>query len=263
MMQEARTLVTLEKTLGKYEVAVTICSDGDVIDFVERGNPGIILIDTLGHSKSVGEAMTDFLQKSIASGWGREGNAEEEFVYLGTTLASLRHGKKKEDSYEWHDSVSGIYCQLRQEAVYITSTGGITEPLLRKQKKDQWKQLRREAEYLSLPLNCPGKLDDEYLIGRSPMHKVILENEDILFLSSDGLLHNLAISLSKEKKFSIFSHHCLELAELAIRSQLDNFNTADAKTIRDAINDSLNQYFLPKDRGDDDVTFAVIKKILT
>ncbi len=251
-LTETRKLVNLEKTLGQYSVAATLCSYGDVLDFVESENPGVVLVDTLGHSKSKGKAMQDFLQREIASGWGREGSAEEAFVNLSVKLASLRQGKKKGESENWYDSVSGLYCQLRPEAVYLVSAGVLGYSLWRKSDS---------KEYQSFPFNFFGSLDDLSLGKNSPMHEIVLGNDDVLFLSSDGLGHNLARSFSKEAWFSAFSLHSLQLANLAIQCQLDNFHDRDtAGDIRDCLNENLSRYFLPKGREYDDVTFVVIKK---
>ncbi|MDP3734505.1 MAG: hypothetical protein Q8R37_04710 [Nanoarchaeota archaeon] len=58
---DERQLVTFDRRLGQYDVAVALCSYCDVLDFVvDEKKQGIVLIDTCGHSKEFGQQMAAF-----------------------------------------------------------------------------------------------------------------------------------------------------------------------------------------------------------
>ncbi|MEK6969965.1 MAG: hypothetical protein AABW48_06060 [Nanoarchaeota archaeon] len=248
---DARRLIIFEKELGLYSAAGAICSYGDVIDFVEGEKQGVVIADTCGHLESCGQKMAQFLRQEIKTGWGIEGDAEQNLEKLGQKLFDLRGGKNRPYSDEWYDWVSASYTQFSKEKISLAMGGGLGETLI----------LREDCSLESIRMRG-GVIDEDYLEGHDPVYETTLQETEVMLLQSDGLLGNIYKNYWKHK---LKDKNEFELKEVIgynkghLVSILAENRDCSPSVIRDALVSRLSQYFGPLFIRDDDVTFVVVK----
>ena len=254
-LTDNRELKRFDLTLGNYSVSGAICSYGDVIDFVDDLKQGVVLVDTCGHHEEVGKNMAAFLRKEIKNNWGVAGDAADNLEKLGRKLAVMRDPTiPYYKSDEWFDFVSAEYAQFDGDNISLSMGGGLGETLI----------LRNNGQ-LESTLMYGGTIDLHYLEIHEPAYATTLAKNEVMLLQSDGLLGNIEKNVyrsfpeskTKEMDYGEFIRYMKGWLVSTIADKIQE----PAGIIRERIIDQYSSYFLPKSLRDDDVTFAVIKKI--
>jgi len=243
---ENRKLVTFEKILGQYSIAGALCSNADVVDFVDDIKQGVLVIDTCGHNLEDGNEMRKFTRRMIEGGWGIEDNAEEELTKLGSELLSLRKPDDEGFNDEWYTCVAASYTQFDNDLVTIAMGGWLNNIYLLNSDE-------------TLTINHMDRvIDGDYQEKHNPAYETRLSKDDILFLQTDGFLDNMRSIISKEgMEWDVAS----ETADKLLIDMLKEYRTEPVNIIRDAFVSSLEKYFLPQNNRDDDATFVIVKQI--
>ncbi|MFH1455927.1 MAG: hypothetical protein ABIF40_03180 [archaeon] len=246
MESENRNLITFEKILGQYSIAGALCSNADVVDFVDDTKQGILVVDTCGHNIEDGNEMRNFVRRTIEGGWGIEGNAEQELKKLGQMFNSLRKPGESQFVDKWYTCVSASYTQFDNDLITIAMGGALGKTYI----------LRLDE---TLIINHMDRvIDYDYQKKHKPAYETRLENDDILFLQTDGFLDNI---IKKSLKKGIEWEVADETANKLLDDLLREFQKEPVNVIRNALVNSLKQYFLPLSNRDDDTTFVIVKYI--
>lgn len=247
---DTRELLTFEKKLGMYDLAGAIYSDGDVIDFVDGVNPGIIIADTCGHKKEFGDKAREFLQKEIRTGWGSQYDIKTEILELGRKLMITGTGKPSlegrfNEREEWWDCIACSYAQFTDEGIYLTGIHNL---------------IARENGTVETPWSILGPYHFDDPGEREPV-RTVLSHGDIMLIASDGLENNIRI-ISYLKG----ENHEQDTFETKLGRILNQNKTKEISSIRDILISQLKYYFMSgmikciDQMIYDDVTFVLVKK---
>ncbi|MFC1741166.1 hypothetical protein ACFL3V_01375 [Nanoarchaeota archaeon] len=258
--EDVRKLVLFERMLGDYLAAGAIYSYGDAFGFFDGKAKGVVIADTCGHNKKMGDAMQGFLDDVIRAGWGCSGDAAHEVLDLGPRLVLAGTGKpelEKKISHldydaEWWSCLAVHYMSLRGDDVQLSGIGSYV-----------FRQDMGFERYVTTlcPFHYLEEPSNEFEEMRRPV-KTSLGEGDFVLLASDGLEHNIGTSLYRGGNDSSLE----SVQELLVGSVLCNHEKS-AVGIRDALVYELSRYFVPQEgeedplRYFDDVTFVVVKKV--
>ena len=198
-----------------------------IVDGTDSSEKGIFLSDTTGHNIKPAQALISFLNKTIKSGWGLNGNSESEILSLSNMIKEQAH---KEE----YGGICFLYGQFRTEGISIVN-GGLPIPIM----------VRKDGSVQQIDLS--GLYLDSFEIFHKPPYESKLDDGDILFLRTDGVDEGLTKAVGKNK-----GHENLE-------EVLRNHRNSSALGVREAILSELGEYLLPNSKADDDVTLVVVK----
>jgi hypothetical protein len=240
MKDETRKLNLFDKTLGDYSVAGAICSYGDVIEFVDDDPKGIILIDTMRHYESSGKIMSFFLSRMKSLAFFQHDDPRDNLLDL---THALQAAQKHYPNYHliWSRCVSGMYINLGEDIKF--SIGGDLGDLLYLGETPQI----FDRETYTIDIATEDTLH---------LHSLNLSSEDVFFIQSDGLAHNVGLHNFRQQNEV---KNWYDYANNLIKEFVNEHKQNSASDLRDKLVEEFD-YAFPKDDAYDDVTFAVIKK---
>ena len=242
-IKDERKLLVHQLELGDYDIAFSLYSFGDVIEFVQHPKQGVILIDTCGHQNDFGKQMQSFLKQQIKSGWGSKGDAREELTDLGRKLADVNGPAKLCEGDDWCDGASGLYVQLNKTNISFSSNGGMGQSFIFRNNKKEC--LDMYGTYL----------DDLHQHEKGALLPVYTSNlglDDVLLLQSDGINGNMMAS--------IHYGHSNESSRTDFIDTLMNVRKKEPFEIVNYANHALRNVIKNIDLCYDDMSFVVIKK---
>ncbi|MDP3734506.1 MAG: hypothetical protein Q8R37_04715 [Nanoarchaeota archaeon] len=141
---------------------------------------------------------------------------------------------------------------MSEENVSLSMGGGLGHTFL----------LRNNGQQDKIVMKC-GTLDDKFLQHAEPAYETEVQDNDLIFLQSDGLFSNTARSLDYDyqREKCAAPDDYLECVESMIMDCFAGNHDQSASFLRDKVITKLSRYFLPRaDLYYDDVTFVVVKK---
>lgn len=230
--EDGRVLETNEFMFGDYEIAYALCSNGDVIEnFYDKNVLSVLLADTMGHDKEIGDDFKRYLSLKRKFGWGTGHDAERELSSLS------RNFPRNEVGYEttpWNPYASFVKINRDSGLVQIANAG-LEKPIYRDSKGN--------IETLDLF----GNLEFYNRTDHSPTYKTEMKSGEMIILQSDGIKENM------EEFHGMNSNEYLH-------KMLKYSNSASDLVSKIVDQDSLGRYCLPKDDSYDDISVLVVRK---
>ncbi len=232
---DGRRLEQTDFGFGDYDISYVQCSHGDVIrGFYDGKRLSVLLADTLGHDKEIGDGFATFLDAKRKDGWGVGSDPEAELSKLSASLE--RDDATYLPTSKWHPVGSLLSIEGGSNLENIAFAG--TERPLHVMKHG----------HVYIP-ELYGNLEFYDSVPHSPSYDPGMRPGDVLVLMTDGLRDNME------------AHGHGDAYDTIIDFLEDNrHNDADFIASRMTDPGGFGYMVLPWDEKDDDISLIVVKK---